>query len=43
MKIMVNEDRTVLVTVYEDGTMTVATRPHESGIWGPPVRVEEER
>lgn len=43
MKIMVNEDRTVLVTVYDDGTTTVATRPHESGIWGPPSVVLEER
>lgn len=39
----VNKDRTVLVRMYKNGTMEVATRPEAGAIWGPPVKVELER
>lgn len=42
MTIWVNATRTVMVRRWPDGTMEVATRPHESGIWGPPTVVREE-
>jgi hypothetical protein len=42
MKLWVNEDRTVLVREYEDGTMEVATRPEAGAIWGPPIKVKLE-
>lgn len=42
MMVYVNEDRTVLVTVWDDGTAHVATRPHMDAIWGPPVIVQQE-
>lgn len=42
MKLWVNEDRTVLVREYDDGTMEVATRDDADAIWGPPVRVARE-
>lgn len=38
----VNEDRTVLVRVWDSGRVEVCTRQHSSGIWGPPVQVHEE-
>lgn len=43
MRTFVNPDRTVLVTVYEDGLVTVATREYAGGIWGPPITVREEK
>lgn len=42
MKLWVNEDRTVLVREFEDGTMEVATRPEAGAIWGPPTIVTPE-
>jgi hypothetical protein len=42
-RIYVNAARTVLVTVWASGVMTVATREHPSHTWGPPVTVEEEK
>jgi hypothetical protein len=38
-QLWINSTRTVLVTKYSDGTMTVAFREDESDIWGPPVTV----
>lgn len=43
MKLYVSEDRTVLVRVWDEGVVEVATREDPSGIWGPPVRVMPER
>jgi hypothetical protein len=42
-RIFVNERRTILVTIWPDGSMHVATRAEPSHIWGPPVRVTEEK
>lgn len=42
-KLFVNEDRTVLVRVYANGRVEVATRPHPDHIWGAPVNVTEEK
>lgn len=42
-RIFVNKERTVLVSVWQNGTMTVATREHPSHTWGPPVTVTEEK
>jgi hypothetical protein len=39
MKLWVNPERTVLVTQWEDGTMTVALRPDPGAVWGPPITV----
>ena len=38
----VNKERTVLVTLWDDGTMTVASRGSEYMIWGPPAEVHPE-
>lgn len=40
--ILVNEERTVLVTIWDGGPTTVATREDSSHIWGPPTTVEKE-
>jgi len=37
--LLVNEDRTILVRQWEDGTTTVATREEPDAVWGPPVQV----
>lgn len=47
MKVYVNDDRTVLVRVWERPSgrkdiVEVATREHSDAIWGPPVRVKLE-
>lgn len=42
MRLWINEDRTVLVREYDDGTMEVATRPEVDAIWGPPIVVRDE-
>jgi hypothetical protein len=42
-RLFVNEERTVLITVWPDGTMTVALRDSSSGVWGPPVVMREEK
>jgi hypothetical protein len=36
-RLWVNEDRTVLVRQWPDGTVEVATRPTSDDIWGPPT------
>lgn len=43
MRVWLSNDRLVLVTLFEDGTMTVAMRPSPDAIWGPPIRLVEER
>ena len=43
MRTWVNEDSTVLVQMWEDGTVTVAKREHRSHTWGPPVYLTEEK
>lgn len=40
--LLVNEERTVLVTIWDSGTVTVATREETADVWGPPVVVREE-
>lgn len=43
-RIFVNEDSTVLVTLWSEGkTVTVATREHSSHTWGPPKYLTEEK
>lgn len=42
-RLWVNKERTVLVELWTDGTMTVARRESPSHTWGPPVNVAEER
>ena len=38
----VNEERTVLVTLWATGTATVATRETPAHTWGPPVYCKKE-
>ncbi len=38
----VNEARTVLVRIWESGTVEVAFRPSPDETWGPPVYLERE-
>ena len=40
-RIYVNDTRTVMVRVWDDGIMEVATREDPGMTWGPPVRVRE--
>jgi hypothetical protein len=48
-RLFVNEDRTVLVTLWvgqgPDGSdlMDIAVREHPDAIWGPPTQLEEEK
>ena len=42
-RIWVNEQRTVLVTLWENGVVHVATREHASHTWGPPTTLIEEK
>lgn len=41
-KLWVNAERTVLVRLWDDGSMEVATRSEPGATWGPPVEVREE-
>ena len=41
--LLVNDERTVLVTIWENGTTTVALRSDPSEVWGKPIEVKEER
>ena len=38
----VNDERTVLVRMWVDGNVEVATREDRHGIWGPPVKCKLE-
>lgn len=42
-RLWVNEARTVLVTLWENGVLEVATREAAYHTWGPPVRLVEEK
>ena len=42
-RLYVNETRTVMVRVWDDGIMEVATREDPGMTWGPPVRLREQR
>ena len=42
-RIFVNHERTVLVTLWPNGTCEVASRPDSSATWGPPMRMNEEK
>ena len=42
-KLYVNEERTVLVRVWDSGTVEVARRDDPSHTWGPPVYLKEEK
>jgi len=41
-RLFVNDERTVLVRLWPDGKVEVATRPHPDAVWGPPVYLSEE-
>lgn len=40
-RLWTNEPRTVLVRLWPDGQMEVATREHAGHTWGPPTYVKE--
>jgi hypothetical protein len=40
-RLWINDERTVLVRLWSDGTMEVATREDPSYVWGPPTYVNE--
>jgi hypothetical protein len=40
--ILVNDERTILVTTHPDGSTSVALREHSGAIWGPPIDVHPE-
>ena len=42
-ELYVNAERTVLVRIWENGTVEVATRETPAHTWGPPVVCEPER
>lgn len=42
-RLWVNEEKTVLVTFWRGGSVTVATRETPAHTWGPPVYCEEEQ
>jgi hypothetical protein len=42
-RIWVNEARTILVTMWANGKVEVATRETPAHTWGPPVTCEEEK
>jgi hypothetical protein len=41
-RLWVNAERTVLVRLWENGKVEVATREHASHTWGPSASLEEE-
>lgn len=42
-RLWVNGERTVLVTMWDDGTVTVANRETPAHTWGPPVYCKAEQ
>jgi len=42
-RLFVNEQRTVMVHLWPNGTVEVATRDHPSHTWGPPTMLAEEK
>jgi hypothetical protein len=41
-RLWVNDARTILVRMWEDGTVEVATRETSAHTWGPPIWLTEE-
>lgn len=41
-RLWVNEYRTILFRMWENGTVECAARPDPDAVWGPPVVLEEE-
>ena len=41
-RLWIDADRLILLRVWGDGTMELATREQPEGTWGPPVRLHEE-
>lgn len=41
-RLFVNEQRTVLVWLWDSGAVHVATREDSSHVWGPPIVLKEE-
>ena len=41
-RLWVNDDSTMLVRLWPDGSMEVATRPEPGATWGPPTNLKEE-
>ncbi len=42
-RLWLNEERTVMVRIWESGTVEVATRETPDGSWGPPIRMVEDK
>ena len=42
-RLYVNVDSTVMVRMWSNGVVEVATRDHRGGIWGPPTPLVEEQ
>jgi len=42
-RLWVNEARTVLVRLWDDGTLELATRESSEHVWGPPMVLKEEK
>jgi hypothetical protein len=42
-RLFVNDARTMLVRVWDNGTVAIATRPDPGATWGPPLVLAEER
>ena len=40
-RLWVNRDRTVLVRLWADGRLELATRPDTDAVWDPPMYLEE--
>ena len=41
-RLFVNRDRTILVTLWPEGGVQIATRDERDHLWGPPVDLREE-
>lgn len=42
-RLWVNEERTLLVRLWESGVMEVATRDEPDATWDPPTKCKEEK
>jgi hypothetical protein len=42
-RVWVNDERTVLLRVWNSGEAEIAMRDKEAHSWGPPIRMVEER
>lgn len=41
-RLWVNTERTILVRLWDNGTLEIAFRPDPEHIWGPPLILDEE-